>query len=144
MSEKDKSGSNADTGDTKNKTAKVSMDELLVENEQMRHVIAEKDSIIADLTKQLQEANNILEGQQKSKLISEIIGRSNFKMDDLIGKSVEDLQNIRATLEQAVYPKVNSVRYGVLAADVSDRELGLTVGDLSIVTAQKRKAQGVA
>jgi len=120
------------------------MDQLLVENEQMRRVIAEKDSMIADLTKQLQEANNILEGQQKSKLINEILARSNFKMDDLMGKSIEDLQNIRATLEQAVYLKINSVRYGVVAADVSDRELGLTVGDLSIVTAQKRKAQGAA
>ena len=63
-------------------------------------------------------------------------------MDDLVGKTVEDLKNISATLSRAMPPRVNSVRFGVHGADVSDREKGLTVGDLSVVTAAKRK--GVA
>jgi hypothetical protein len=60
-------------------------------------------------------------------------------MDDLVGKSVEDLKNINTTLSHAMPSRVNSVRYGVVGADVSDREKGLTVGDLSVVTAAKRK-----
>jgi hypothetical protein len=52
------------------------------------------------------------------------------------------LKNIRATLDQAMPPRLNSVRFGVRGADLSDREKGLTVGDLSIVTAARRK--GVA
>ena len=35
--------------------------------------------------------------------------------------------------------RVNGVRFGVHGADLSDRELGLTVGDMSVVTAAKRK-----
>ena len=45
-----------------------------------------------------------------------------------------------ATLDLAMPPRVNSVRFGVHGADLSDREKGFTVGDMSIVTAAKRKA----
>ena len=104
--------------------------------------MSERDSLIADLTKQLDEANKVLESQEKGRLIGEILPRSQFKMDHLIGKSVEDLKNINTTLHYAMPPRVNSVRFGVHGADVNDREKGLTVGDLSVVTAAKRK--GVA
>jgi hypothetical protein len=124
----------------KNKTAKMSMDQALAEVERLGKENERKDGVIGDLTTQLDEANKVLEGQQKAKLIGEILPRSNFKLDELTGKSVEDLQNIRATLDYAMPPKVNSVRFGVSAADLSDREKGLTVGDLSKVTAEKRKA----
>jgi hypothetical protein len=140
MSEKDQSGSDKD----KNKTAKMSIDQALAENVTLKTKLDEMKQMITDLTTQLKAANDVLEGQEKAKIIGEIMPRSNFKMDGLVGKSIEDLKNIRATLDQAMLPKVNSVRFGVLGADLSDREKGLTVGDLSFPTAQKRKAQGVA
>ena len=138
-------GGSAGAGDSgaKNKTAKMSMDQAYAEIENYKRVVGEKDSLISDLTKQLDEANKVLEGQEKARLIGEILPRSSFKIDDLVDKSVDDLKNIRATLDQAMPPKVNSVRFGVQAADLSDREKGLTVGDMSFSTAQKRKA-GVA
>lgn len=152
MSNDDKGGSGSDSsdpkgdnkGDLKNKTAKISMDEALAQLEDSKRLMGEKDQLIADLTAQLKEANDVLEGQEKAKLIGEILPRSSFNMDELVAKNIEDLKNIRATLDQARLPKVNSVRFGVSAADVSDREKGLTVGDLSIVTATKRKAQGAS
>jgi len=145
MTDEEKGGSGSGTGDAKmpdpkNRTAKQSMDAVMAENVALRQQILEKDALMGDLTKQLEEANNVLEGQQKSKLIGEIMARSNFKMDELVNKSVDDLQNIRATLDQAMLPKINSTRVGVLGLDVSDREKGLTVGDMSVVTAAKRKA----
>jgi hypothetical protein len=140
MSENDKSGSDKD----KNKIAKMTMDQALADNVALKQQIADKDAMITDLTTQLKAANDVLEGQEKAKLIGEIMPRSNFKMDGLVGKSIEDLKNIRATLDQAMLPKVNSVRFGVQGAGLSDREKGLTVGDLSFSTAQKRKAQGAA
>ncbi len=85
-----------------------------------------------------------LEGQERARLISEIMPRSSFKLDELTAKSTEDLKSIRATLDFAMPPKANSVRFGVPAADLSDRERGLTVGDLSVVTAKKRKLAGAA
>jgi hypothetical protein len=118
----------------------MSVDQAYAEIENLRRVIAEKDPLIADLTRQLDEANKVLESQEKARLIGEIMPRSNFKMDDLVGKNAEELKQIRATLNFAMPPKVNSVRFGVHGADLSDRERGLTVGDLSWETAQKRKA----
>jgi len=111
-----------------------------VELEQVRKAVGEKDRMITDLTSQLEEANKVLEAQDKAKLIGEILPRSSFKMDELLSKTMDELNSIRATLDQARLPKVNSARFGVQAADVSDREKGLTVGDLSWSTAQKRKA----
>ena len=128
--------------DLKNKTAKMSMDQAYAEIESYKRQVAEKDAVIVDLTGQLNEANKVLESQEKGRLIGEIMPRSRFKIDDLAGKSVDDLKNIRGTLDQAMPPHVNGVRFGVYGADLSDRERGLTVGDLSVVTAARRK--GVA
>lgn len=135
-------GGSAGAGDSsaKNKTAKMSMDQAYAEIERQKGVIEEQKTMITDLTKQLDEANKVLESQEKGRLIGEILPRSTFKVEDLSAKSIEDLKNIRATLDQAMPPKVNSVRFGVQGADLSDREKGLTVGDLSFSTAQKRKA----
>jgi len=127
---------------SKNKAAKMTIDQAFAEIESLRRTLGEKDSLIGDLTNQLDEANKVLESQEKARLIGEILPRSQFKMDELVSKSVEDLKNINATLSHAMPPRVNSVRFGVLGADISDREKGLTVGDLSVVTAAKRK--GVA
>ena len=126
-------------GAGKNKAAKMTMDQALAENVALKMQISEKDALITDLTAQLQEANDVLESQEKQRLVSEILPRSSFKPDELAGKTIEELKSIRATLDQAKLPKVNSVRFGVMAADVSDRAMGLTVGDLSVVTAEKRK-----
>lgn len=150
MTNDEKGGSGSGSGDpsaspaAKNKTVKITMDEALAQLEDAKRQMGEKDKLIGDLTEQLKEANDVLEGQEKAKLIGEILPRSSFTMDELVGKSIEDLKNIRATLDQAKLPRVNSVRFGVSTADVSDREKGLTVGDLSWVTAQKRKAQGAS
>jgi hypothetical protein len=127
---------------SKNKAAKMTIDQAFAEIESLRRTLGEKDSLIGDLTNQLDEANKVLESQEKARLIGEILPRSQFKMDELVSKSVEDLKNINATLSHAMPPRVNSVRFGVVGADISDREKGLTVGDLSVVTAAKRK--GVA
>jgi hypothetical protein len=116
------------------------MDQIMADNVALKTQVTEKDALITDLAKQLKEANDVLEGQEKQRLIGEILPRSSFKVDELAGKKAEELKEIRATLDMAMPPKVNSVRFGVQPGDISDREKGLTVGDLSFVTAQKRKA----
>jgi hypothetical protein len=152
MSNDDKGGSGSGTGSSagagdsgaKNKTAKMSMDQAYAEIENYKQIVGKKDSLIADLTKQLEEANKVLSAEAKSKTISKILPRvhNSIKAEDLAVKSQEELDAMLATLDVAVPPKVNSVRFGVQGADLSDREKGLTIGDLSFSTAQKRK--GVA
>ncbi len=139
----DKVGSSSDSAATskpesKNQTAKMSMDQAYAYIKVLEAEKKAQADTITDLTEQLNEANKVLEDQEKGRLISEILPRSTFKMEELVGKSAEELASIRTTLDQAVPPKVNSIRFGVMGADLSDRERGLTVGDLSIVTAQKR------
>ena len=127
--------------DLKNKTAKMSVDQAYAEIANYVRVVNEKDSVIADLTKQLHDANEVLEGQTRGRLIGEILPRVHNSVNaaDLAGKSTEELMSMRATLDVAMPPRVNGVRFGVHGADLSDRERGLTVGDLSVVTAARRK-----
>jgi len=150
LSETDKSGSGAGAAgvppagdgagkEPKNRIVKMTMDSVMAANADLVTKNKEKDLLISDLTRQLTEANDILEGQEKTRLISEIMPRSSFKLDELTTKSAEELKAIRGTLDFAMPPRANSVRFGVPAAGLSDREKGLTVGDLSIVTAKKRK-----
>jgi uncharacterized protein YicC (UPF0701 family) len=141
MDEKKDNGSEEHT-EHANKSVKMSMDQALSELEQLRKSIGEKDSLIADLTNQLKDANEYINGERRGKKISEILARSDFKLDELVNKTDEELDSTRASLDHAVPPKMNSVRFGVMGADLSDREKGLTVGDLSVVTAGKRKARG--
>jgi len=129
----------------KNKIVKLTMDAVLARNTELEGELKENKKAIEDLTTKLSEANDFLEGQEKARLIGEIMPRSSFKLDELNAKTPEELKSIRATLDFAMPPKANSVRFGVSAADLSDREKGLTVGDLSYSTAKKRKAAaGVA
>jgi hypothetical protein len=124
-----------------NKTAKISIDQALAENIALKKELETKDNTIAELTKQLKAANDVLEGQTKAKLIGEILPRSSFTIEDLSAKSVEELQHIRLTLDQAKLPTYKNVRFGTpYARDEGQREDGLTVGDLSVVTEAKRKA----
>jgi hypothetical protein len=122
-----------------NKTAKISIDEALAENETLKKERENLQGTILELTEQLKAANDVLEGQEKAKLISDILSRSSFKLDELTGKKVEDLQQIRGTLDYATAPTFKPIRFGAVGGDVTDKEKGLTVGDLSVVTAEKRK-----
>jgi hypothetical protein len=127
------------SAEIQNKTVKMSMDEAFALIPTLESEIKEKNKLIVNLTKQLDEANKVLDGQEKAKLISEILPRSSYKMESLVNKTVDELKSIRNTLANAMPPKVNSVRFGVLGTDLSDRKKGLTIGDLSVVTAAKRK-----
>ena len=113
----------------------------MAENIALKRELEDKEGTIAELTKQLKAANDVLESQTKAKLIGEILPRSSFTIEDLTGKSAEELQHIRLTLDQAKLPTYKNIRFGSpYAEDESQREDGLTVGDLSVVTEAKRKA----
>jgi hypothetical protein len=123
----------------KNKVAQISIDQALAENITLKKELEGKDGMIAELTKQLKAANDVLEGQTKAKLIGEILPRSSFTIEDLSAKSVEELQHIRVTLDQAKLPTYKSVRFGSPSVGDEQSNDGLTVGDLSIVTAKRMK-----
>ena len=131
--------SSAVESEPRSKLVKMSMDQAYAEIEKYKQMIPEKDAAIADLTSLLEEANKLLDSQVKGKLISEILPRTTLTNEQLWTKSVEELKTLRADLDIVVPPKVNSIRFGVGAANLSDKDKGLTVGDISWPTAQRRK-----
>lgn len=122
---------------TQNKTVKVTVDQVMAENEALKRELDSVKKLNGELALQLKAANDVLEGQTKAKLIGEILPRSSYTIDDLQGRTVEELQHIRETLDAARLPTHKSALG--LAIDIEEREDGLTVGDLSFSTAQKRK-----
>ena len=130
---------NKDDKKPKNSVMQMNLDEALGTIESQKQELDRVNGLNRDLTAQLEEVNKVLEGQEKSKLIADILPKSHFKVADLAGKSITDLKNIKVTLDQAMPPKVNSIRSGVKGADISDREKGLTIGDCCIINDRKHR-----
>ena len=125
----------------KNPAVRSFVDSALAEIPALKKQLTERDDLVANLTKQLDEANDLIKGHEKGQIINEIIPISSFSMHDLVDKTNEELKGIKTILLNAKNPKLNSVAFGVLGKNsAEDRDKGLTVGDLSVVTAAKRKA----
>jgi hypothetical protein len=54
------------------------MDQVYAEIEKYKRIVGEKDSLITDLTQRLDEANKVLESQERGKLIGDILPRSSL------------------------------------------------------------------
>jgi len=126
-------------GDIANPTVKMSIEQVVVENTALKLELKNIKNLVGDLTSKLKEANDVLEAQEKGKLIKQILPRSKFTIEDLAGKSIEDLLRIQLTLDQAKPATYKNIHVGPIEVDENQDE-GLTVGDLSVVTEQKRKA----
>ena len=128
-------------GQNPNPTAQVTVDQAMAENVALKEKVKGLEKVIGDLTTQLKAANDVLECQAKADLIGKIMPRSRFTIEDLTKKSVDELKEICATLDQANYPTYKNIHFGSLGADEKG-DVHLTVGDLSVVTEAKRKAGG--
>ena len=117
----------ADSLKAQNVTAKIAYDEVLAEPNALKEERKILRKTIKDLTDQLKAGNDILEGQARAKLYAEILPRSRYTIEDLNPKSLEELQQIKITLDQAKTASFKSIRFG--STDTDEREF--TVGDLS-------------
>jgi hypothetical protein len=131
-----KEGSDAD----KNKAVKVTIDQVMAENLSLKQMVQDLDQTVKDLTDQLKASNDMLEAQARAKLIAEIKPRSRYSDEDLTKLSLDDLTNIKVTLDNAKMPNYKNIHFGPLGTEEA-RDEGLTVGDLSVVTEAKRKAR---
>jgi len=121
-----------------NTTAQLSIDQLAAEKAALEIKVSEMQKTLDELMAQLKAANDVLEAQNREKFIKDILPRSKFTVEDLNAKSLEELKEIRATLDQAVLPKYKNIHFPPVAGDQNtDRD---TVGDLSVVAEAKRKA----
>jgi hypothetical protein len=133
-----KEGSDAD----KNKAVKVTIDQVMAENLSLKQMVQDLDQTVKDLTGQLKAANDMLEAQARAKLIAEIKPRSRYSDEDFAKLSLDELTSIKVTLDNAKMPNFKNIRFGPLGTEEA-KDVGLTVGDLSVVTEAKR-TQGSA
>jgi len=117
----------ADSLKAQNVTAKIAYDEVLAEPNALKEEKKVLRKTIKELTDQLKAANDILEGQARAKLYAEILPRSRYTIEDLNPKSLEELQRIKITLDQAKTANFKSIQFGSTDTDESE----FTVGDLS-------------
>lgn len=81
---------------------------VLAENNELKKVVAEKDVLIVDLTKKLQQATDIIEEDTKSRLIIDIRDKTTVPDKYLQNKSVEELSKMKEVLENAAIPAFKS------------------------------------
>lgn len=128
----------ADSSTTSNVIAKIAYDQVLTEVNALKEEKKVLEKTIEELTDQLKAANDILEGQTRAKLYGEILPRSRYTVEDLNPKSLEELQRIKITLDQAKTATFKSIRFGSSDTDESE----LTVGDLSKNAPWRRIREG--
>lgn len=119
------------------KPAEKVAQEAIRENEQLRAKIRALQTEKGELAKQLATANDILEAQVRGNLEREIKQVSHLTDVKLASMSLDDLQRTRDTLLVAKHPR-KSIRPGPMGPALDEDE-GLTVGDISVVTAERRK-----
>ena len=76
----------------KNKAAKLSVVSVMAENEGLKKANQDQADLISELTSQLEEANKVLEDQEKAKFISKILSKSSLKIDDLVRQKCRGAQ----------------------------------------------------
>ena len=138
MTEDDKGGANG-TKPPENKTAKISFDQAIAENAALKLEVDALKKTIEEQNKTIKELNDVLEGQLREQEIRRLLPRTNLTVEDIVGWPLDVLREKNATLDQARLPTYKNVHFGRAGVDEKEDD-GLTVGDLSVVTAAKRKA----
>ena len=77
---------------------------VLAENKRLNDLVAEKDSLIEDLTKRLSQATDLIENDSKSRLIADIKPMTTLPSEYLGKMSIDDLGKMKKTLQNAAVP----------------------------------------
>ena len=77
---------------------------VLAENKRLIDLVAEKDSLIEDLTKRLSQATDLIENDSKSRLIADIKPMTTLPSEYLGKMSIDDLGKMKRTLQSAAVP----------------------------------------
>jgi predicted nuclease with TOPRIM domain len=117
------------TATASNPTVDTELKSTRLELEELRELVSTQKEKIDSLTRQLEEANQVLERDLKTDLMRRIKGKSNYQDADLEDIPIEQLQQIDATLSMgklAAPATYKSIRSGAASATGSR----LTVGNL--------------
>jgi len=89
-------------------TIDINVSMVLAENQMLKDAMGEKDNMITELTKKLEQATDLIEQDTKARLIADIKGKTVVPDRYLIGKSVEELDKMKEILDTAVVPAFKS------------------------------------
>lgn len=97
-----------ETQEEKQSTIDINVSLVLAENSMLKGVVEEKEALIGDLTKKLQQATDLIEQDTKSRIIAEIQNKTTVPTMNLANKSVEDLNQMKKVLDTAIIPAFKS------------------------------------
>lgn len=82
-------------------TIDVNVSLVLAENQMMKDAMVEKDAVITDLSKRLQQAMDLIDEDTKGRLIKDIKDKTIVPDKYLMNKSVEELTKMKEILDTA-------------------------------------------
>lgn len=79
----------------KNKTVEISVAEIQARLTLTENANKELQATVDELTSKLKDANDLIEGDTKSKLIADVERVTDFKLSELVGMDADRLRQIR-------------------------------------------------
>jgi len=89
-------------------TIDVNVSLVLAENSMLKGQLEEKDALIGDLTKKLQQATDLIEEDTKSRIIADIKNKTTVPDKYLANKTTDELIKMKEVLDTAVVPAFKS------------------------------------
>ena len=77
---------------------------VLAENKRLTDLVTEKDNLIEDLTKRLDQATDLIEEDSKSRLIADIKPMTTLPSEYLGKLTIDELGKMKKTLQNAAVP----------------------------------------
>lgn len=120
------------TATASNPTVDTELKNIRLELEELRERDTTQKTTIDNLTKQLEEANQVIERDLKVDLMRRIKGKSNYSDADLEDIPIEQLQQIDATLSMGKL--ASPATYKNIRSGAASTQGRLTVGNLHGLT----------
>jgi len=119
------------------KAADVKVSELMLEVEALRNEVKQLKTDKETITGELQKNNDIIAADLKTKKGEWLIRNSKYTVEDVARMTLDQIVEKTKTIQMATEKTFKSVK--AAAMDSERKDEGLTIGDMSIVTAEAQK-----
>jgi len=123
---------------TEAKTVKdIAVDQILVERDALKEQVANLEKRLKDIEKERDELKTLRHDELKTSMGSQLVKLTNYDAEDINAMTLQEIAEKLETAKHVKGPSYKSIRFGAAAIDEGDQ--GYTVGDLSIVTEERRE-----
>ena len=119
------------------KAADVKISELSIENESLKNKVKELEGRLDQLGVELKKNNDVIAAELKTKKGHWLVHNSKYTIEDVARMDLDEIVEKTKTIQMATERTFKGVKAAGMDSDRKDE--GLTIGDISIVSAEAQK-----